>query len=81
MHNKVQLEQSTYYKTIKEELPKYKHVLLFGPTYTKVALLHLLKMDNRFAQIKIEIKQTDHMTLPQDLAYVSAYFTHKPLLL
>ena len=79
MHNKEQHEQSTYYKKIGEKILKYKHVLLFGPTHAKVELLHLLRKDNRFAQIKIEIKQTDHMTLPQELAFVSAYFRHEPI--
>jgi len=81
MHNKEQHEQSNYYKKIGEEILKYKHVLLFGPTYAKVELLNLLRKDNRFAQIKIEIKQTDHMTLPQELAFVSAYFKHEPVLM
>lgn len=81
MHNKEQHEQTTYYKKIGEEILKYKHVLLFGPTYAKVELLNLLRKDNRFAQIKIEIKQTDHMTLPQELAFVRAYFKHKPVLM
>jgi len=79
MHNKEQHEQSTYYKKIGEKILKYKHVLLFGPTHAKVELLHLLRKDNRFAQIKIEIKQTDHMTLPQELAFVSAYFRQEPI--
>ncbi|MEI8098117.1 MAG: hypothetical protein WCG74_04745 [Sediminibacterium sp.] len=81
MHNKEQHEQTTYYKKIGEEILKYKHVLLFGPTYAKVELLNLLRKDNRFAQIKIEIKQTDHMTLPQELAFVRAYFKHEPVLM
>ena len=79
MHNKEQHEQSTYYKKIGGKILKYKHVLLFGPTHAKVELLHLLRKDNRFAQIKIEIKQTDHMTLPQELAFVSAYFRQEPI--
>jgi hypothetical protein len=81
MHNKEQHEQSTYYKNIGVEILKYKHVILFGLTYAKVELLNLKRKDNRFAQIKIEIKQTDHMTLPQELAFVRAYFKHKPVLM
>ena len=74
MHNKEQHEQSEYYKKLEEVILKYDDVILFGPTDAKVELLNDLRTDNRFAKIKIEIKQTDKMTENQQHAFVKEYF-------
>ena len=74
MHNKEQHEQSEYYKKLEEVILKYDDVILFGPTDAKVELLNDIRTDNRFAKIKIEIKQTDKMTENQQHAFVKEYF-------
>ena len=74
MHNKEQHEQSEYYKKLEEVILKYDDVIHFGPTDAKVELLNDLRTDNRFAKIKIEIKQADKMTENQQHAFVKDYF-------
>lgn len=74
-HNKEQHQQSSYYKKLAEEIMHYEEVILFGPTDAKVELNNILKADHRFANIKIEIKQTDKMTENQEHAFVRDYFS------
>lgn len=75
MHNKEQHQQSDYYKKLGEVIKDYKEVILFGPTDAKVELYNILKADNRFSNIKIEVKQADKMTENQEHAFVKEYFS------
>ena len=75
MHNKEQHKETEYYKEIGSVIRDYDDVLLFGPTEAKVELLDLLRKDNRFAGIKIQLKQTDKMTENQEHAFVRDYFS------
>ncbi|MEI9909275.1 MAG: hypothetical protein WDO71_06225 [Bacteroidota bacterium] len=75
MHNKEQHQQSEYYRKLGEVIRNYEAVILFGPTSAKAELLNLLKADNRFTKIKIEIRQTDKMTENQQYAFVREYFS------
>lgn len=75
MHNKEQKQQNDYYKKLGELIIKNDEVLLFGPTNAKNELFNILREDNRFDNIKIEIKQTDKMTPNQIRAYVREYFS------
>ncbi|WP_291102390.1 MULTISPECIES: hypothetical protein [unclassified Flavobacterium] len=75
MHNKEQQQLSNYYKKLGEEIKNYKRVLLFGPTNAKMELFDILSQDERFATIKIEIKETDKMTVNQKNAFVREYFS------
>lgn len=77
MHNKEQHQQSEYYKKLGEAIKNYEDVILFGPTDAKVELLNVLRADQRFAKIKIEIKQTDKMTEYQQHAFVREYFSRQ----
>lgn len=77
MHNKEQHEQATYYKELGEVILKYQEVLLFGPTDAKVELFNTLKDNHLFADIKIDIQQTDKMTVHQAQAYTQNYFQNK----
>ena len=74
MHNKEQQQQKTYYKKLGEVIAKYDEVLLFGPTNAKAELFNIIKLDHRFANIKIEIKESDKLTPNQQLAFVRDYF-------
>jgi hypothetical protein len=75
MHNKEQHEQSDYYKRLGDVIRDFEAVILFGPTGAKAELLNLLRADHRFEKIKIEVKQTDKMTEPQEHAFVREYFS------
>ena len=76
MHNKEQHMESAYYKELGKEIAKYDDVLLFGPTDAKVELFNLLRADNHFEKIKIEVKQADKMTDNQQHAFVKDHFAN-----
>ena len=75
MHNKEQHEQAAYYKNLGELIKDYKDVVLFGPTHAKSELFNLLKADQQFEKIRIEVKQCDKMTENQQHAFVREHFT------
>jgi len=75
MHNKEQHQQADYYKQIIEQIRNYKEVLLFGPTNAKAELFNIIKADHRFADIKIEVLDTDNMTDNQQNAFVKKHFS------
>ncbi|MES2836174.1 MAG: hypothetical protein V4667_01510 [Bacteroidota bacterium] len=77
MHNKEQHQQSEYYKKLGEVIKNYTEVVLFGPTDAKVELFNLLREDNHFSKIKIEVKQTDKLTENQQYAFVREHFSRK----
>jgi len=74
MHNKEQQLQSSYYKKLSDVIKKYQEVVLFGPTDAKNELLNLLKVDHLFANIKIEVKDTDKMSAIKMHDFVKEYF-------
>lgn len=73
-HNKENHQRSEYYKRIGEEILRYDHVLIFGPTDAKSELKNLLRNDQRFASIRIEVKTSDHLTDNQQYAVVRDHF-------
>lgn len=75
MHNKEQQQLTSYYKKLSAIIKDYERVLLFGPTNAKVELFDLLRKDQHFDAIKIEIKETDNMTARQKDAFVKSHFT------
>jgi len=77
MHNKEQHQQAEYYKALGETIKKYEEVLLFGPTDAKVELFNILKKDNLFSEIKIEMKQTDKMNEDQQQNFIKDYFSNQ----
>ncbi|MEO6189799.1 MAG: hypothetical protein ABIO44_04920 [Saprospiraceae bacterium] len=74
MHNKEQHQQSAYYKKLGDTIKNYNEVILFGPTNAKVELYNLLKEDNHFADINIQIKNAPKMTENQQHAFVREHF-------
>ncbi len=75
MHNKEQQMQADFYKKLLLEIRNFNKVLLFGATDAKVELYNIMKADHRFANTKVEVKQTDKMTENQEHAFVKEYFT------
>lgn len=74
MHNKRQQMQEAYYKEIANEILKYDHVLLFGPTNAKTELHHYVSKDLHFKDIKIDIEAADKMTDNEKDAFVRDHF-------
>jgi hypothetical protein len=74
MHNKEQHLQATYYKKLGEVIRHYEGVVLFGPTDAKTELYNLLRANHLFADIKIDVEQTDKMTEHQEHAFVKEHF-------
>lgn len=74
MHNKEQQLHEAYYKEIADEILKYDHVLLFGPTNAKTELHNYLKRDLHFRDIKIDIESADKMIDNEQFAHVRKHF-------
>jgi hypothetical protein len=74
IHKKEQHLQLNYYKKIGDFIKKYQDVVLFGPTDAKNELLNLIKTDHLFEGIKIEVKNSDKMTVDQMQTFVIDYF-------
>jgi hypothetical protein len=77
MHNKEQHEQKAFYKQLEKIISGYTDVILFGPTDAKMELYNILKADNVFANIKIEVAEADKMTENQQHAFVKKHFSKK----
>ncbi|HTA62622.1 MAG TPA: hypothetical protein VK835_09210 [Bacteroidia bacterium] len=75
MHTKEQHQQSEYFKELGSIIKKHDDVILFGPTDAKFELLNVLRADNSFGKIKIEIQSADKMTDNQQHAFVKEYFS------
>jgi stalled ribosome rescue protein Dom34 len=78
MHNKRQQMNETFYKEIADEISKYDHVLLFGPTNAKTELHNYLNKDLHFKDIKIDVESTDKMTDNEKDAFVKNHFDRQP---
>ncbi len=74
MHNKEQQMHELYYKKIGDEILKYDHVLLFGPTNAKTELHNFLNLDSHFKDIQIDVEPADKMTDPEKTAFVKSHF-------
>lgn len=70
-------KQAKYYKKLVDVVKKYQEVILFGPTSAKEELFNVLNADNRFEDIKIQVKQTDKMTAKEQHAFVRDFFSNK----
>ena len=75
MHNKRQQMQEAYYKTIADEVLKYDHVLLFGPTNAKTEFHNYLSKNSHVKNIKIDIETADKMTENEKDAFVKKHFS------
>lgn len=74
MHNKRQQMHEAYYKKIADQILKYDHVLLFGPTNAKSELFNYLSKDLHFKDIKIDVESADKMSDNEKNAYVKQHF-------
>ncbi len=77
MHNKAQNLQSAYYQQLGDVIKDYEAVVLFGPTDAKTELFNLLRADQQFEDIKIDVQPADKMTENQQHAFVKAHFQNQ----
>jgi hypothetical protein len=77
MHHKEQHEQAAYFKKISDGIKGYDEVLLFGPTKAKNELHNILKADNHFATIDIDVEKTDDMSEKEQQHFVMDFFSKK----
>ena len=74
MHNKRQQMNGKFYENIGNQIIRYNHVLLFGPTNAKVELRNYLNKDLHFKNIKIDIESSDNITDNEQVAFVKNHF-------
>ncbi|MEP7321679.1 MAG: hypothetical protein ABI761_07155 [Saprospiraceae bacterium] len=74
MHNKEESLQAEFYKNLGKVIAEYKEVLLFGPSEAKSELYNVLKSDQQFANIKIEVKNSGKLSDNQERAMIRAHF-------
>jgi len=74
MHNKRQQLNEAFYKEIADEVLKYDHVLLFGPTNAKTELHNYLNKDMHFKTVEIDVETADNITDNEKVAFVKSHF-------
>ncbi len=74
MHNKEQQMHEAYYEQIGDEILKYNHVLLFGPTHAKTELFNYLTQNSHFKDIQIDVEAADKMSDNEQVAFVKKHF-------
>lgn len=74
MHTKENHQQGEYYKALGKAIKQYDAVVLFGPTDAKTELVNKLSKDHLFSKIKIDVVETDKMTVNQQHAFVKNFF-------
>jgi hypothetical protein len=73
-HNRKTDLMQKYFKNISTRLRDYDDILLFGSSKAKEELFNLLKSDRHFAEKKINLKTSTHLTENQMLAEVRQFF-------
>ena len=63
-----------FYKDLSETIKYYDEVVIFGATDSKKTLVDILASDDKFCNIKIEVKQTEHLTEDQQHNFVKDHF-------
>lgn len=74
MHNKEQQMHEAFYEQIGNEILKYTHVLLFGPTHAKTELFNYLAKNSHFKDIQIDVEAADKMSDNEQVAFVKKHF-------
>lgn len=74
MHKKEQQMHEAFYEQIGNEILKYTHVLLFGPTHAKTELFNYLTKNSHFKDIQIDVEAADKMSDNEQVAFVKKHF-------
>ncbi|MEZ7504547.1 hypothetical protein [Flavobacterium sp. Arc2] len=63
-----------HYNKIGKELLKYEKIILFGPSEAKLYFFDFLNKDERFLNLKIEVKDADKMSVNEQHEFIKEYF-------
>ncbi len=74
MHNMDEALQADFYRNIGKVIKDYKEVLLYGPTKAKSELFDILRADDQFTHIKIEVKNSGKLSDIQERALIRQHF-------
>lgn len=74
MHNMDEALQTDFYRNIGKVIKEYKEVLLYGPTKAKSELFDILRADDQFTHIKIEVKNSGRLSDIQERALIRQHF-------
>ncbi|PKB18906.1 hypothetical protein [Flavobacterium sp. 5] len=74
LNNKEQQIQAEFYKKLEIIIFNYDTVLLFGPTNAKKELLNKMKINHRFSDIKLEVKEADKMNKIEKIHFLLKHF-------
>lgn len=66
--------EKIYFKELSGYILQFDEVVLFGPTEAKTELFNILRKNNKFDEIKIEVLPTKKLTTNQQHAFVREYF-------
>jgi hypothetical protein len=74
MRNKRQQMNGKLYENIGNQIIRYNHVLLFGPTNAKIELRNYLNKGLHFKSIKIDMEASDNITDNEQVTFVKNHF-------
>lgn len=75
MQHQQQQHQLAFFKKLAESIKSFDELLLFGPTEAKTELFHALRKNHHFDHVKIEVRNSDKLTEPQQFAFVKKFFS------
>jgi hypothetical protein len=67
-------KHAKFYKDLSETIKYYDEVVIFGSSDSKKELVNILVSDDKFSNIKIEVKETDNLTENQQHDFVKEHF-------
>lgn len=67
-------KHTKFYKDLSETIKYYDEVVIFGSPESKKELVNILRSDDKFFNIKIEVKDTDNLNENQQNNFVKEYF-------
>ena len=73
-HAKEKRKHTKFYKDLSETIKYYDEVVIFGSSDSKKELADILASDDTFSKVKIEVKETEHLTEEQQHKFVKEHF-------
>jgi stalled ribosome rescue protein Dom34 len=67
-------KHAKFYKDLSETIKYYDEVVIFGPNESKNELVNILRSDDEFSNIIIEVKDTDKLNENQQNNFVKEHF-------
>ena len=70
-------KHNKFHKELSETIKYYDEVVIFGPSESKKNLVDILSSDEKFAHIKIVVKDIENLTESQQYNFVKEHFLNK----